>query len=152
MDDVGDDVGENIRNERRTQPRLTHSEVREIAVSFLRLGEDPEVVEQDTTPCPECDTPIPTGAKTRGRDLDGFQELVEAGAERFSGEFSEDEFREVLREAFDEAVREALDSPRTPDLDRETHVPLDEFSPGADEAEAVETDRPESVFEGGGSP
>lgn len=97
-----DDVSQNIRDDRHEPHRPTRSDMKEWATETLIEGED------DPT------------------DLDGFRAVLSEVADRYEGHFTEEEFRDLCREAFWTGFNRAVGDEET-DLDGATHRTLDSF-------------------------
>lgn len=120
------DITENIRNERRVPDRPTHGDLKAWAKQTLVEGQNPDPGKRTHTDCPECGYSLVTGRESHGPDLDGFEEVLSTVADRYEGQFTEEEFRDLCREAFEEALDDAVDDEET-DLDGAAHRTLDSF-------------------------
>ena len=106
-----DDISQNIRDDRQEPYRPSHSEVREWAEEQLRDGLEPDRDRE---------------GEPMGPEFDGFAATLREVRDMYSGTFTEEEFREIARDAFEASIADVLDDEETT-LDEDAHRTLDGF-------------------------
>ena len=106
-----DDISQNIRDDRQEPYRPSHSEVREWAEEQLRDGLEPDRDRE---------------GEPMGPEFDGFAATLREVRDMYSGTFTEEEFREIARDAFEASIADVLDDEETT-LDEDAHRTLDSF-------------------------